>query len=46
MIPSTGNVDGVTGDMVLLAPSFNSTLEELEMIVDKTAIVIESVLGV
>lgn len=44
LMPSTGNVDGLAGDMILLAPSFNTSLEELEIIVVKTGQVVDNVL--
>jgi adenosylmethionine-8-amino-7-oxononanoate aminotransferase len=33
--PSTGNVDGVRGDTVILAPPYNATLAELQEIVER-----------
>lgn len=33
--PMGGNVDGVSGDTVILAPPYNATADELEEIVDK-----------
>ena len=35
--PVGGNVDGISGDIVLLAPPYNATDAELHEIVDKTA---------
>jgi adenosylmethionine-8-amino-7-oxononanoate aminotransferase len=35
--PVSGNVDGVNGDIVILAPPYNCTDAELTEIVDKTA---------
>jgi adenosylmethionine-8-amino-7-oxononanoate aminotransferase len=43
--PVGGNVDGVTGDIVILAPPYNVTANELEEIVDKTATSIRQVLA-
>ncbi len=43
--PVGGNVDGVNGDIVILAPRYNSTDEELTEIVDKTAKSIRQVLA-
>jgi adenosylmethionine-8-amino-7-oxononanoate aminotransferase len=33
--PMGGNVDGVSGDTVILAPPYNATAAELDEIVDK-----------
>lgn len=43
LYPGSGTVDGIKGDHILLAPPFNVTREEIEMIVDLTARVIEDV---
>lgn len=42
--PVGGNVDGVSGDIVILAPPYNCTDDELTEIVDKTARSVRSVL--
>jgi adenosylmethionine-8-amino-7-oxononanoate aminotransferase len=42
--PVGGNVDGVNGDVVILAPPYNVTEAELGEIVDKTATSIRQVL--
>ncbi len=42
--PVGGNVDGVAGDIVILAPPYNCTDDELTEIVDKTARSIREVL--
>lgn len=42
--PVGGNVDGVNGDVVILAPPYNATEAELTEIVDKTAMSISQVL--
>jgi adenosylmethionine-8-amino-7-oxononanoate aminotransferase len=42
--PVGGNVDGVNGDIVILAPPYNCTDDELTEIVDKTATSIRQVL--
>ena len=42
--PVGGNVDGVAGDIVILAPPYNATDDELTEIVDKTARSIRQVL--
>ncbi|KAI9043987.1 aminotransferase, class III [Aspergillus affinis] len=40
---ASGTVDGTRGDHVLLAPPYNVTREEIDLIVEKTGRVIESV---
>jgi adenosylmethionine-8-amino-7-oxononanoate aminotransferase len=42
--PVGGNVDGVNGDVVILAPPYNSTDAELTEMVDKMAMSIKQVL--
>ena len=42
--PVGGNVDGINGDVVILAPAYNATEAELTEIVDKTAASIRQVL--
>ena len=42
--PVGGNVDGVAGDIVILAPPYNATPAELAEIVDKTTLSIHQVL--
>ncbi|MGL6209482.1 MAG: aspartate aminotransferase family protein [Paracoccaceae bacterium] len=42
--PVGGNVDGLAGDIVILAPPYNATNAELTEIVDKTALSIRQVL--
>jgi len=42
--PVCGNVDGINGDVVILAPPYNATDGELAEIVDKTAASIRQVL--
>ena len=42
--PVSGNVDGVAGDIVILAPPYNCTDNELTEIVDKAALSIRQVL--
>lgn len=42
--PVGGNVDGVNGDIVILAPPYNCTDGELTEIVDKTALSVRQVL--
>ncbi len=43
--PVGGNVDGINGDVVILAPPYNSTDDELAEMVDKMAISIKQVLA-
>ena len=43
--PVGGNVDGVAGDIVILAPPYNASDAELAEIVDKTARSIRQVLA-
>ena len=43
--PVGGNVDGINGDVVILAPPYNSTDEELTEMVDKMATSIKQVLA-
>ena len=43
--PVSGNVDGISGDIVILAPPYNCTDAELTEIVDKTARSIRQVLS-
>jgi adenosylmethionine-8-amino-7-oxononanoate aminotransferase len=45
LIPSTGMADGRDGDIVQIAPPYNVTHEELDLIVERTAAAIEQVLG-
>ena len=42
--PVGGNVDGINGDVVIMAPPYNVTDAELTEIVDKTATSIRQVL--
>jgi adenosylmethionine-8-amino-7-oxononanoate aminotransferase len=42
--PVSGNVDGINGDVVILAPPYNATESELAEIIDKTAMSIKQVL--
>lgn len=43
--PIGGNVDGINGDIVILAPPYNATDAELSEIVEKMALSIKSVLA-
>ncbi len=42
--PVGGNVDGINGDVVIIAPPYNATDNELAEIVEKTAVSIKQVL--
>ena len=42
--PVGGNVDGVAGDIVILAPPYNASADELGEIIDKTARSVRGVL--
>ncbi|EEU38267.1 uncharacterized protein NECHADRAFT_58707 [Fusarium vanettenii 77-13-4] len=46
LIPATGNVDGVQGDMVVISPPFTITKEEIKLLVGKVEKAVTSVLGV
>lgn len=41
MYPGTGSADGRRGDHILLAPAFNVTDEELDLLVDRVATLVE-----
>ena len=43
LYPSTGNVDGVDGDLVLVGPPFSITDDEAGLLVERTAAAIRSV---
>lgn len=43
LYPGTGTVDGKVGDHILIAPAYNVTERDIEVIVDLTAKVIEDV---
>lgn len=45
LLPGGGIADGVNGDVVVIAPAYNTTKEEIELIVDRTVKVIDHVLG-
>lgn len=45
VLPGGGVVDGVDGDIIVLAPAYTVTKEDIDLIVEKTAKSIESVLG-
>ncbi|KAA8646493.1 hypothetical protein EYZ11_003000 [Aspergillus tanneri] len=45
LMPGSGGVDGTNGDHIILAPPYNTTREEVELMVDRTVRVIQDVLG-
>jgi adenosylmethionine-8-amino-7-oxononanoate aminotransferase len=45
ILPGGGVADGTNGDVMVLAPAYNITKADAELIVDRAARVIEHVLG-
>lgn len=45
VLPGGGVVDGVDGDLIVLAPAYDINYEEVDLIVDRTAKAIEYILG-
>ncbi|KAF1941334.1 class III aminotransferas-like protein [Clathrospora elynae] len=45
LLPGGGVVDGMNGDLVVLAPPYTITREDVDLIVEHTAKAIESILG-
>lgn len=45
LLPGGGVVDGVNGDLIVLAPAYDVTCEEVNLIVERAARAIEFVLG-
>jgi adenosylmethionine-8-amino-7-oxononanoate aminotransferase len=45
LLPGGGVVDGVNGDLIVLAPSYDINREEVDLIVHRAAKAIEYVLG-
>ncbi|KAK4495458.1 hypothetical protein PRZ48_013789 [Zasmidium cellare] len=45
LLPGGGVADGIDGDVIMLAPAYNITREDVEVIVERTARVVEGVLG-
>lgn len=45
LLPGGGVADGVNGDVIVLAPAYNVTRDEIELIVDRAVKVIDHVLG-
>jgi adenosylmethionine-8-amino-7-oxononanoate aminotransferase len=46
LMPGSGGIDGVNGDHIILAPPYNTTRVEIDLMVDLTVKVIQEVLGV
>lgn len=45
LIPGLGLADGTHGDVLVLAPAYNISKVDADLIVDRTAMAIEHVLG-
>ena len=45
ILPGGGVVDGVNGDLIVVAPAYNVTREDIDLIVWRTAKAIEHILG-
>ncbi|KAJ5105295.1 hypothetical protein NUU61_002642 [Penicillium alfredii] len=45
LMPGNGGADGINGDHIILAPPYTTTRAEVDLIVDRTARVIQEVLG-
>jgi len=45
LLPGSGIADGKDGDVIVLAPAYNVTREDIELIVQRTVKVIEHILG-
>ena len=45
-MPGTGNVDGKDGDVIVIAPAFNISQAEVELIVERLEEVVNTVFGV
>lgn len=45
MLPGGGVVDGTSGDLIVLAPAYIVSREDVDLIVQRTATAIEYVLG-
>lgn len=45
LLPGGGMADGVNGDVIVIAPAYNVTRDEIELIVDRTVKAIDHVLG-
>lgn len=44
-MPGNAGVDGVKGDHIIISPPYNVTKSDVDFIVEKTADVIQEVLG-
>lgn len=44
-MPGNGGADGTNGDHIILAPPYTTTRAEVDLIVDRTARVIQEVVG-
>ncbi len=45
VIPGGGVADGTNGDLIVISPAYNVSEQDIELIVDRAARAIESVLG-
>jgi adenosylmethionine-8-amino-7-oxononanoate aminotransferase len=45
LMPGSGGADGINGDHIILAPAYNTTRAEIDLMVDRTVRVIQEVLG-
>ncbi|KAI5357527.1 Putative aminotransferase class-III, pyridoxal phosphate-dependent transferase, small [Septoria linicola] len=45
LLPGGGVADGVNGDVIMLAPAYNCTQQDIELIVERTVKVLHHVLG-
>ena len=46
LIPSSGNADGVNGDIIIISPAYNISRADVELIVEKVEKVVNEVFGV
>lgn len=44
-MPGNGGIDGKNGDHIIVCPAYNITKSDVELVVERTAKVIEDVLG-
>ncbi len=45
LLPGSGTIDGKLGDVIVLAPAYNITSADVNLIVDRLEKVIKAVLG-
>jgi adenosylmethionine-8-amino-7-oxononanoate aminotransferase len=45
VIPASGNINGVDGDLIIISPPLIVTKEEVDLIVSKIEAVVDAVLG-